>query len=76
MVDRTAMIERGNQFDIERSNRINLGGRLYASPDKGQGLRKSAGGRRIKGGFAASSVTAAGRPLTFIRRSKSWPLRG
>jgi hypothetical protein len=48
MVDRTTMIDRGNQLDIERSNRINLRGRLYASPDEGQGLRKSAGGRKSK----------------------------
>jgi len=75
MVDRTAMIDRGNQLDIERSNRINLRGRLYASPDEGQGLRKSAGGRnqRWLRGFSDS---AARRPLTFIRRSIGWPLTG
>jgi hypothetical protein len=30
----------------------------------------------IKGGFAASLISAARRPLTFIRRSIGWPLRG
>jgi hypothetical protein len=69
------MIDRGNQLDIERSDRINLRGRLHASPDEGQGLRKSAGGRKSK---VASRLlfTAASRPLTFIRRSIGWPLRG
>jgi hypothetical protein len=62
MVDRTTMIDRGNQFDIERSNRINLRGRFYASPDKGQGLRKSAGGRRFKGGFAAYLILPPADP--------------
>jgi hypothetical protein len=69
------MIGRGNQVDIERSNRINLRGRLYASPDEGQGLRKSAGGRKSK---VASRLlfSAARRPLTFIRRSIGSPLTG